>query len=164
MQNMFIAFLALGTFLTGAQANDGSVGCFKKNFRNFPTNLHVGTVTECAEKCQEVFYKWVPEGFQKRFRTSSNQIRDSVLGMLLFRVHLVVVPILIQRRNSIRPNATFAVARILPNSAVEMMLRVTMRLISKFPGLHSILRWIWVQSKTPPWQSSGIHQNPKIFS
>ncbi|XP_055707479.1 putative inactive tyrosine-protein kinase Wsck [Phlebotomus papatasi] len=58
MQNLFIAFLALGTFLTGALANDGSVGCFKKNFRNFPTNLHVGTVTECAEKCQEVFYKY----------------------------------------------------------------------------------------------------------
>ncbi|XP_055690850.1 putative inactive tyrosine-protein kinase Wsck [Lutzomyia longipalpis] len=58
MQNrIFIAFVTIGILLASAHA-DSYVGCFKRNFRNFNTNAHVGTATECAEKCQEIFYKY----------------------------------------------------------------------------------------------------------
>uniref|UniRef100_A0A1L8DKE7 Tyrosine-protein kinase wsck n=2 Tax=Nyssomyia neivai TaxID=330878 RepID=A0A1L8DKE7_9DIPT len=54
---MFIVFVTLSVFLASAHANS-YVGCFKRNFRNFHTNAHVGTATECAEKCQDIFYKY----------------------------------------------------------------------------------------------------------
>ncbi|XP_059613064.1 putative inactive tyrosine-protein kinase Wsck [Phlebotomus argentipes] len=58
MRTMLLCVLMFGVLLAAAQENDGTVGCFKKSFRPIATNTHVGTATECAEKCREGFFKY----------------------------------------------------------------------------------------------------------